>query len=84
MAASDTTTVATSCGQSELNVADLLGFSLCVPLLDNIVRQLLTHPDWYQFYFSSILGIATLQFILNPCLCCYLSYGHLDMMQLIL
>jgi hypothetical protein len=84
MAALDTTTVAMSCGQSESNVVDLLGCLLCVPLLDIIVQQLSTHLDWYQFYFSTILGIMTLQFILNPCLCCYLSYGHLDMMQLIL
>jgi alpha-tubulin suppressor-like RCC1 family protein len=27
------------------------------------------------FCFSTILDIATLQFILNPCLRCYLSYG---------
>jgi alpha-tubulin suppressor-like RCC1 family protein len=36
-------------------------------------------------YFSTILDIATLQFILNHYLrCCYLSYGPLDMMQFIL
>jgi hypothetical protein len=38
-----------SCGQSESNMAGLLSYSLCVPLLDIIVRQLLTHLDWYQF-----------------------------------
>jgi alpha-tubulin suppressor-like RCC1 family protein len=27
------------------------------------------------FCFSTILDIATLQFIINPCLCCYLSCG---------
>ena len=31
-------------------------------------------------FFSTILVIATLEFILNPCLHCYLSYGPLDMM----
>jgi hypothetical protein len=36
------------------------------------------------FCFSTILDIATLQFILNPCLRCYLSNGPFDMMQLIL
>ena len=36
------------------------------------------------FCFSTMLIIATLQFILNPYLCFYLSYGHLDMMQFIL
>jgi hypothetical protein len=35
-------------------------------------------------FFSTILVIATLEFILNPCLHCYLSYGPLDMMQFIL
>jgi hypothetical protein len=35
------------------------------------------------FCFTTILDVATLQFILNPCLCCYLSYGPLDMMQFI-
>ena len=35
-------------------------------------------------YFSTILDIATLQLILNPCLCCYLSYGPLNMMQFIM
>ena len=36
------------------------------------------------FCFSTILDIATLQFIINPCLCCYLSYGPLEVMQFIL
>jgi hypothetical protein len=36
------TTIATSCDQSELNMAGLLGYSLCVPLLDIYVRQLST------------------------------------------
>jgi hypothetical protein len=55
-----------------------------VPLLDIIVRQLSTHLYWYQYFFSTIVDIATQQFILNPCLRCYLSYGYLDVMQLIL
>jgi hypothetical protein len=35
-------------------------------------------------FFSTILDIATLHFILNPCWGCYLSYGPLYMVQLIL
>jgi hypothetical protein len=34
-------------------------------------------------FFSTILDIATLQFIINPCWRCYHSYGPFDMMQLI-
>jgi hypothetical protein len=29
-------------------------------------------------FFSTILDIATLQFIINPCWRCYLSYGHCE------
>ena len=32
------------------------------------------------FCFSTILDIASPQFIINPCLCCYLSYGSLNVM----
>jgi hypothetical protein len=35
-------------------------------------------------FFSTILVIATLEFILNPCWRCYLSYKPFDMMQFIL
>jgi hypothetical protein len=35
------------------------------------------------FCFSTILDIATLQFIINPCLCYYLSYGPLEVMQFV-
>jgi hypothetical protein len=65
MAASVTTIVASSCNQSESNMVGFLVCSLCVPLLDIPIRQLSTHLDWYPiFCFSTILDIATLQFIL--------------------
>jgi hypothetical protein len=35
-------------------------------------------------FFSTILDIATLHIILNPCWHCYLSYGPFNMMQFIL
>jgi hypothetical protein len=52
MAASVTTTQTTlSCGQNKSNMVGLLSFSLCVPLLDVIVRQLSAHLDWYHFHY---------------------------------
>jgi hypothetical protein len=59
MAALATTTGGmTSLGRGESNMAGLLGYSLCVPLLDITVQQLSTLLDWYQFF--AFPNIATL------------------------
>jgi hypothetical protein len=58
MVALVTTTVTTSCGRGKFIMAGLLGYSLCVPLLDITVQQLSTLLDWYQFF--AFPNIATL------------------------
>ena len=79
VAALVTTTIAMSCGQSKSNMEGLLGCSLCVPLQDSSVPQLLTHLDSYQFTNFLLFHYPRYcQFILNHCLHCYLSYGPLD------
>jgi hypothetical protein len=56
VAALVTTIVAMSCSRSESNMAGLMSCSLCVPLLDMTIWQLLTHLGWYQFFSFSPLS----------------------------